>query len=90
MAQVTLNSKDVLLSLISLLNKVAQAISWVSQQQGSITIELPDWGKGIRPLNDPTCYRGISAKRAESEILLEMLKKMGEKGLRRPKAKPPK
>lgn len=87
MAQVTLNSKDILSILTSLLNKVAQAISWVSQQQGSITIQLPDWGEGIRPLNDPTCYRGISAERAESEILLEMLKKMGEKGPQRPKAK---
>lgn len=88
MAQVTMNSKDVLLCLISLLNKVAQAISWASQQQGSITIELPDWGAGIRPLTDPSCYRGMVAERAETEIFLETLKKVGDKGLGSPKAKP--
>lgn len=88
MAQVTLNPQDTLTCLISLLNKLAQAISWVSQQEGSITLELPDRGDGIRPLNDPSCYPRKPAERTEADILIEILTKMRKKGLRRPKAKP--
>ncbi len=92
MAHVTLNSPQILGCLISLLNKLAQAITWISRQQGKVTIEVPDdLFPKIRNREDIECYVStILEERANAEILLGILKLMGKKPGRQSKTRPSK
>jgi hypothetical protein len=101
MAQLTLDSKDIMRSLTSLAKRLADAIEWVSLHPRGIKIEMPDdlgqhyGGKFIRDENcdvpqliEPKCLVfGVPEERAEVEILLGVLTKKGTRGTRRPKTR---
>ncbi len=91
MAEVTLKPKDYLVSLVSLLRKVADAIEWVCQQEGEITLDVqeehPSIGEGV--------VRGIGCHytprpivRTDVEILIAILNKMKGKTPKRIAGKP--
>jgi hypothetical protein len=89
MAHVTLDAKEVLQCLVSLLKRLGDAISWVSKQQGKITFDVPDQ-PSLHPIKPPpvcgTCFSPIRpVERADTEIMLGILKVMRRKGHRPPK-----
>jgi hypothetical protein len=89
MAQVTLDNKEISGALLSLLNRLAQAICWVCRKRGKVTFDVPDRlspSPKVGPLIH--CLAPVSPlERAEAEILLGILKKMGKKAAQRPKSK---
>jgi hypothetical protein len=82
MAQVTLKSDEIQRCLLSLLKRLAEAISWVSQQGRAITFEVPDQLSPIPPPPPPpplagSCRHHVHPKeRADAEILVGILKEM--------------
>jgi hypothetical protein len=87
MARVTLDAKEISGSLLSLLKRLAHAIGWACRKRGKITFDVPDQ---LAPHGNPLsgCFSPVRPlERAEAEILLGILKKIGKKGPRRPESK---
>jgi hypothetical protein len=96
MAHITLDSRNINRSLVWLLKRLADAIGWVNQQQGKITLEvsepviktMPRLGLtpgacGPKPFPPPPTTQA----RPDVEILLAVLKAMEKKAPRPSKAK---
>jgi hypothetical protein len=92
MARITVDSRDVMASLVSLSKKLADAIGWVYEQGRTTSIDVaemispPEDGKPY--WNQPRCRSLVTpTERAELEILAGVLKSMGAAGPPRIKAK---
>ena len=82
MAQVTLNSRDMINCLSALLIRLGQAIAWVSKHPGKVTLDIPDAEKSglVHPLCG-SCFAPIKPPaRAETVLLLAIAQKMGNTG----------